>query len=82
MPIDEKLLEILVCPETHQRVSPAERSLIDTLNGKVSAGALRNRQGQAVSRPIEEGLVREDGGCVYVVEDGIPNMLIEERIDL
>ena len=35
-----------------------------------------------MSKPIEEGLVREDGQCLYAIEDGIPNMLIDERIDL
>jgi uncharacterized protein YbaR (Trm112 family) len=35
-----------------------------------------------VSKSVEEALVREDGKCLYVIEDGIPNMLIDERIDL
>jgi uncharacterized protein YbaR (Trm112 family) len=35
-----------------------------------------------VSEPITEGLVREDGKILYVVDDGIPVMLIEESIEL
>jgi uncharacterized protein YbaR (Trm112 family) len=82
MPIDPELLEILVCPETHQPVKPADVDLLKGLNGRIEAGGLKNHQGDLVSKPIEEGLVREDGQCLYVVEDGIPNMLIDERIDL
>ena len=29
-----------------------------------------------------KGEGREDGKCLYLIEDGIPNMLIDERIDL
>jgi len=82
MPIDPELLEILVCPETHQPVKPADVDLLKGLNGRIEAGGLKNHQGDLVSKPIEEGLVREDGQCLYPIEDGIPNMLIDERIDL
>ena len=82
MPIDPELLEILVCPETHQPVKPADNTLLESVNARIKAGALKNHQGEAISKPIEEGLVREDGKCLYLVEDGIPNMLIDERVDL
>ena len=81
-PIDDELLEILVCPENHQPVRRADAELLASLNERVRAGAVKNRQGDAVEREIAEGLVREDGKCLYVVDDGIPNMLIDERIDL
>ncbi|MDH3591237.1 MAG: hypothetical protein OER88_05125, partial [Planctomycetota bacterium] len=70
------------CPETHQKVKPADADTLTTLNNRIKTGALKNHQGDAVTRPIEAGLMREDGGCVYLIEDGIPNMLIEERVDL
>jgi len=82
MPIDPELLEILVCPETHQPVKPADQTLLESVNARIKAGALKNHQGDAISKPIEEGLVREDGKCLYLVDDGIPNMLIDERVDL
>ena len=82
MAIDQELLSILVCPETHQPLKLADAELLKSLNGRVKANALKNRQGQLVSRPIEEALVREDGRCVYLVDDGIPNLLIDERVDL
>lgn len=82
MPISDELLEILVCPETKQPVSPAPDDLIERLNGQISAGSLRNRGGDTVAEPISEGLLREDGKMLYLVDDGIPVMLIEESIEL
>jgi len=82
MPVDSELLEILVCPETRQPVRPAEPALLERLNARIRAGELRNRGGEAVTTPLEEGLVREDGKILYPVDDGIPVMLVEESIEL
>ena len=82
MPIDQELLDILVCPETHQPVKMADDELVASVNGRIKAGGVRNHQGDAVTDAITEGLVRDDGKCLYVIDDGIPNMLIDERIDL
>ena len=82
MPIDSELLEILVCPETHQPVQPAPAETLERVNAEIEAGRLRNRGGETLEKPIEEGLLREDGKILYVVDDGIPVMLIEEAIEL
>jgi uncharacterized protein YbaR (Trm112 family) len=82
MPVSPDLLEILVCPETKQPVRTATAELLARLNARVREGQLRNRGGGAVSKEIEEGLVREDGRVLYPVDDGIPVMLIEESIEL
>jgi uncharacterized protein YbaR (Trm112 family) len=80
MPVSQDLLEILVCPETRQPVQPAPPELLQRLNDEIQAGRLRNRGGKAVETPIQEGLLREDGKVLYVVDDDIPVMLIEESI--
>ena len=82
MSVSEELLEILVCPETKQPVKLADDDLISRLNTEIEAGRLRNRGGDKVSDTIGESLVREDGKILYVVDDGIPVMLIEESIEL
>ena len=82
MSVSSELLEILVCPETHQRVSPAGEDVLAPLNEKAQQGSLRNRGGEVVAGPIAEGLVREDGRILYPVEDDIPVMLIEESIEI
>ena len=82
MPISQELLEILVCPETKQPVAVADDALLARINADIEAGRLRNRGGDALSEPVTEALVREDGKIVYLIDDGIPVMLIEESIEL
>ncbi len=82
MPVSPELLEILVCPESRQPVAVAPEDLLAKLNGEIAAGTLRNRGGDAVTNPIAEGLLREDGKILYIVDDDIPVMLIEESIEL
>jgi uncharacterized protein YbaR (Trm112 family) len=82
MPVSPELLEILVCPETKQPISVASEDVLAVVNEQIAAGTLRNRGGDPVSKAVSEGLVREDGKILYVVDDGIPVMLIEESIEL
>lgn len=82
MPVSEELLEILVCPETKQAVSPAPDDVLQKLAAEVAAGRLRNRGGRKLEQAPDEGLLREDGKILYPVQDGIPVMLIEESIEL
>ncbi len=82
MPVSQDLLDILVCPESRQPVAPAPEDLIGRLNGEIEAGSLRNRSGATVETAITEALLREDGKILYIVDDGIPVMLIEESIEL
>jgi len=82
MPVDRELLEILVCPETRQPVRLASPEQLEGVNRRIRTGELRNRGGDAVKDPIQEGLVREDGRVLYPVDDGIPVMLVEQSIPL
>ncbi len=82
MPVSDELLEILVCPETKQPVRMADDDVLSKVNAEIDAGRLRNRGGEAVSKRVEEALIREDGKVLYVVDDSIPVMLIEESIEL
>ena len=80
--VDPELLDILVCPETHQPVRLAGVELLDRLNQAIRSGGVTNRGGGDVSRPVEEGLVREDDKILYPVREDIPIMLIDEAIEL
>ena len=80
--IDQKLLEILVCPENKTPVRPADEALVNTINDAIKAGNLKNRAGEPVNDMIDEGLVREDNAYLYIIRDNIPVMLIDEAIPL
>ena len=82
MPVSPELLEILVCPETKQPISVASDEIVAKLNEEIDAKRLRNRGGKHVTARITEGLVREDGQILYLVDDGIPVMLIVESFEL
>ena len=82
MAVNPELMEILVCPETRQPLALADASLLADLNERIRAKTLRNRGGDRVEKEITEGLLREDGRVLYVVDDDIPVMLVEESIEL
>jgi uncharacterized protein YbaR (Trm112 family) len=82
MPIDNELLEILVCPETQQQLTLASSEILAPLNTEIEAKRMRNRGGDVVEKTIQEGLLREDGRILYIIDDSIPIMLIDQSLEL
>lgn len=80
--VDDELLKILCCPESHQPLRRAEAAVIERLNREVAEGRLKNRAGQPVTQKLDGGLVREDGRYLYPIRHEIPVMLIDEAIPL
>lgn len=80
--IDQSLLDILVCPETKQRLQVAGDDVLGRLNASIESGSVTNRGGEAVTTGLAEALIREDGNVLYPVRDDIPIMLIDESIPL
>ena len=80
--IDQGLLDILVCPETKQKLRTADSELLERLNASISQGSVTNRGGEPVTVGLDEALVREDESFLYPVRDDIPIMLIDESIPL
>lgn len=82
MPLDSELLEILRCPETKETVALISDDEVKRINAAIAAGKVKRRNGQAEDRPIDGGLLREDGRFLYPIRDDIPIMLIDEAIDM
>jgi uncharacterized protein len=80
--IDQRLLEILVCPENKTAVQLAEEELVERLNADIAAGKVKNRGGALVKEKIDAGLLRADQKFLYPIRDDIPIMLIDEAIPL
>jgi uncharacterized protein YbaR (Trm112 family) len=80
--LDKDLLAILACPETKEPVALADAALVAKVNAAIEAGKVKSRDGQAVTRPMEAALVRQDRKVLYPVRGGIPIMLIDESIQL
>jgi len=77
---DSKLLDILCCPETKQRLRLAVAAELVAVNSGITSGKLLNRAGRSVTGSIAEALVSEDGIRLYPIVDGIPVMLLDESI--
>lgn len=80
MPISQELLEILCCPRTKVpvRMLPADR--LAQLNEQIAKGSVKYYDGNAVDKPLEEGLITDDGQVIYRIDDGIPVMLVDQGI--
>jgi uncharacterized protein YbaR (Trm112 family) len=82
MPLADRFLDILRCPDNRTRLRPADAALVNRLNRAIALGAVANVGGERVKRPIDSSLVREDGERLYPILDDIPVLLPDEAIDL
>lgn len=80
MPIDRKLLEILVCPITKQPVNILSAVKLAYLNQRIEAGEVVNHGGTKLESPLPEALITNNGETVYPIDEGIPVMLEDESI--
>ncbi len=82
MPISSELLALLICPATKSSLRLATPALIKQLNRAIASGRLKNRGGQVVDTPLEEGLMSADNQWLYAVRNDVPVMLIAEALPL
>ncbi len=80
MPINEQLLEILRCPANKAPLRPLSDDEINALNARIENEEVKYQDGNVVDKPLEEGLITEDGATVYRIDESIPVMLIEMGI--
>jgi uncharacterized protein YbaR (Trm112 family) len=80
--LDEELLALLVCPETHQDLALATPSEIALLNEAIGQGRITTAKGVPVAQTVQGALIRQDRTIAYPIRDGIPVMLVAEGMTL
>ena len=80
MAIDERLLEILVCPVSRVPIKRLPKDKLAVLNRHRERNGLVRVDGSSVEKRLEEALITTDGKTVYAVESGIPVMLVDQGI--
>ena len=80
MPISKELLEILCCPKTRVSINELSTEQIEKINQQLSSKEIKYADGKKVDKPLEEGLITEDGKIIYRVDEEIPIMLIDMGI--
>lgn len=78
--MDRKLLDLLVCPATHQPLHRLDAAQRDALNTAIGRGELRRGDGRTERQPVADALASRDGKQVYRIDDGIPVLLVEEAL--
>jgi uncharacterized protein YbaR (Trm112 family) len=72
--------EFLVCLQDHTQLKLADDALVQQINRAIAAGQLTSAAGRGLDKPIDGGLLREDGRMLYPIVDEIPILLAGEAI--
>ena len=75
------MLDLLADPETHEPLTLASDAELSALRSAVGTGKARRRDGQSPGVAFEGALLR-GRKVAYLIEGGIPNLLIDERLEL
>lgn len=76
------LLALLADPETHEALVLADEPQLVQLREALAQGNARRRDGKPVSGGFEGALLSQGGKVAYLIEAGIPNLLVDERLEL
>lgn len=75
-------IDALICPETHQKLTPVSGELLEQLNRRIHERSLTTRSGETISSTAEAALVTEDRQRVYLIRQGIALLLADEAVSL
>jgi hypothetical protein len=71
----------LVDPETHGTLAKAGPSEIAKLRDAIAKGRAKRRGGREIGE-FDGAYLAESRRVAYLVEDGIPNFVIDERVEI
>ena len=75
-------LDVLVCPQSKEKLIEATPEAIEKLNTQIQSGSLQNKAGETITTPFEAGLLSDATPPVfYPIENGIPILLIDQGIE-
>ncbi|MDB4985481.1 MAG: hypothetical protein JWN04_659 [Myxococcaceae bacterium] len=80
--LSPELLALLADPETHEGLALATEGDLIKLRAAVREGRAVRRSGQPAGVEFDGALLSQGGRVAYVIEAGIPNLLIDERLEL
>lgn len=76
------LLDLLADPETHEPLALANESEVSALKSAIESGKAKRKNGQGAPLAFEGALLSQGRRVAYLIEGGIPNLLIDERVEL
>ena len=80
--LNPELLAVLADPETREPVSLANEAQLARLREALASGEARRHDGAAPPTEVQAALISQQGKVAYLVQDGIPNLLVDERLEL
>jgi uncharacterized protein YbaR (Trm112 family) len=80
--IGQELLGLLADPETHEELALATGSELAALKQALAEGRARRRNGALVEQSLDGALLSQGRRVAYLIEAGIPNLLVDERVEL
>jgi uncharacterized protein YbaR (Trm112 family) len=79
---DQRILDILRCPENLTVLRLATRNKLDSTNERIKSKMLKNWGDETVTKPVTAMLIRADEKIGYRFEGPAPVMIIEEALVL
>lgn len=80
--LDLDLGDLLVDPEGHGPLLEASEADLARLRAAIAAGRARRRDRSPLPASIEGAYLAQGGRVAYLIEDGIPNFVIDERLEI
>ena len=78
--MNREIIDILVCPATHQSLRIASKSDMAKIQKKYQESGLTRVDKQPVENMPDSLLIRKDKKVAYLVIDQIPNLMVNEGI--
>lgn len=82
MPLASDLIALLADPETHEGLIQASEAELALLRQAIQSGAAQRRDGRTAPLDFEGALLSQGRRVAYLIEGGIANLLVDERLEL